>query len=83
MDQGATLAIVVKDTGDGIPLEDQAFIFERFYRGENKKYTIRGLGLGLPLSKMMAQSIGGDLRLIESDISGTCFEFVLQKATTL
>ncbi|KOY80085.1 HAMP domain-containing histidine kinase [Lysinibacillus macroides] len=82
MDQGATLAIVVKDTGDGIPLEDQAFIFERFYRGENKKYTIRGLGLGLPLSKMMAQSIGGDLRLIESDTSGTCFEFVLQKATT-
>ncbi|MEK4172920.1 HAMP domain-containing sensor histidine kinase [Lysinibacillus sp. FSL L8-0312] len=82
-DQGDTLSMIVKDTGRGIPQEEQAFIFERFYRGENKKYTVRGLGLGLPLSKMMAQSVGGDLRLIESKTSGTSFELVLQKATTL
>ncbi|MEK5233960.1 HAMP domain-containing sensor histidine kinase [Lysinibacillus sp. FSL K6-0232] len=82
VDQETTLSIMVRDTGKGIPLEDQPFIFERFYRGENKKYTVRGLGLGLPLSKMMAQSIGGDLCLIESTPSGTCFELVLQKATT-
>ena len=82
-ERGDKLSIIVKDTGHGIPLEDQAFIFERFYRGENKKYTIRGLGLGLPLSKMMAQSIGGDLILIESNASGTSFELVLQRATSL
>lgn len=82
-ERGEKLSIIVKDTGHGIPLEDQAFIFERFYRGENKKYTIRGLGLGLPLSKMMAQSIGGDLILIESNASGTSFELVLQRATSL
>lgn len=75
--------IAVKDTGNGITQEDQAFIFERFYRGENKKYAVRGLGLGLPLSKMMAQSIGGDLRLVESNPTGTCFEITLLKATTL
>ncbi|MFJ6209662.1 ATP-binding protein [Lysinibacillus sp. NPDC092081] len=75
--------ITVKDTGHGIPQEDQAFIFERFYRGENKKYAVRGLGLGLSLSKMMAQSIGGDLRLLDSNSSGTCFEITLKKATTL
>lgn len=75
--------IAVQDTGNGISQEDQAFIFERFYRGENKKYAVRGLGLGLPLSKMMAQSIGGDLRLVESNASGTCFEITLLKATTL
>ncbi|UED80245.1 HAMP domain-containing histidine kinase [Lysinibacillus sp. CD3-6] len=78
-----SVIIAVKDTGNGISQEDQAFIFERFYRGENKKYTVRGLGLGLPLSKMMAQSIGGDLRLVESNPSGTCFEITLLKATTL
>jgi len=83
IDHGEALSVMVKDTGHGIPLEDQSFIFERFYRGENKKYTVRGLGLGLPLSKMMAQSVGGDLRLIESNPSGTHFELVLQKATTL
>ena len=73
------VVVRVQDTGCGIPEEEQAFIFERFYRGENKKYTVRGLGLGLPLSKMMAQSIGGDLRLVESHSAGTCFEIKLQK----
>lgn len=73
------VSITVKDSGHGIPEEEQAFIFERFYRGENKKYAVRGLGLGLSLSKMMAQSIGGDLRLIESSPSGTSFELTLIK----
>lgn len=71
--------IRVADTGGGIPNEEQTLIFERFYRGENKKYEVRGLGLGLPLSKMMAQSIGGDLRLIESSEKGTIFEVTIPK----
>ncbi|MGE8035805.1 two-component sensor histidine kinase [Lysinibacillus sp. KCTC 33748] len=83
MEKEDAVLITVRDTGYGIPQEDQAFIFERFYRGENKKYAVRGLGLGLSLSKMMAQSIGGDLRLIGSNSSGTCFEITLKKATTL
>lgn len=69
----------IQDNGSGIPEADQPFVFERFYRGENKKYAVRGLGLGLPLSKMMAQSIGGDLQLISSDKNGTCFEILLKK----
>ncbi len=71
--------ISVEDTGGGIPTEEQTLIFERFYRGENKKYEVRGLGLGLTLSKMMAQSIGGDLRLIESSEKGTTFEVKISK----
>lgn len=81
-DMEDNVTITVKDTGHGIPEEEQAFIFERFYRGENKKYAVRGLGLGLSLSKMMAQSIGGDLRLIESNPSGTSFELTLIKGTS-
>lgn len=83
MEKEDAVLINVSDTGRGIAQEEQAFIFERFYRGENKKYAVRGLGLGLSLSKMMAQSIGGDLRLIDSNSSGTCFEITLKKATTL
>ncbi|WP_255473239.1 HAMP domain-containing sensor histidine kinase [Rummeliibacillus sp. SL167] len=75
---GAVL-IRVADTGGGILAEEQTLIFERFYRGENKKYEVHGLGLGLPLSKMMAQSIGGDLRLIKSSESGTIFEVMIPK----
>ena len=71
------LSIIFTDQGTGIPKEDQPFIFERFYRGENKKYSTRGLGLGLPLSKMMAKSLSGDLQLLKSDELGTSFELSL------
>jgi signal transduction histidine kinase len=67
------VTIDVKDTGIGIPEEEQAFIFERFYRGEDKKYKVGGLGLGLPFSKMIAQVLGGDLELKNSSPTGTTF----------
>nr|WP_231710808.1 HAMP domain-containing sensor histidine kinase [Gracilibacillus suaedae] len=69
--------IDVNDTGVGIPVHDQSYIFERFYRGENKKYKIGGLGLGLPFSKMIANVLKGDLTLVESNHSGTTFRVVL------
>lgn len=71
--------IFVQDEGKGIPNEEQTLIFDRFYRGENKKYAVRGLGLGLPLSKMMAQSIKGDLHLVHSDEQGTRFVLEITK----
>ncbi|WP_431030177.1 ATP-binding protein [Lysinibacillus sp. LZ02] len=75
------IVVDVKDNGCGISLEEQPFIFERFYRGEQKKYKVRGLGLGLALSKMMAQSLGGDLVLIASTEQGTIFRLKLVKAS--
>ena len=80
-EKGEYVSVIVKDSGSGIPPEEQALIFERFFRGENKKYGIRGLGLGLPLSKMMAQSIKGNLYLVESTEEGTSFELILRKDT--
>ncbi|MCO0598807.1 ATP-binding protein [Peribacillus butanolivorans] len=46
-----------------IPVHEQQYVFEPFYRGENKKLKIRGLGLGLPFSKMLAKAQKGDLVL--------------------
>ncbi|SDM64777.1 HAMP domain-containing sensor histidine kinase [Sediminibacillus halophilus] len=69
--------IDVNDTGEGIPEQEQSYIFERFYRGENKKYKVGGLGLGLPFSKMIANVLNGDLMLVESSPSGTTFRFEL------
>lgn len=74
-----TLHIDIKDTGSGIPQEEQPFIFERFYRGHEKKYKVGGLGLGLPFSKMVAQAMDGDLELIESTPTGTIFRICLPK----
>lgn len=68
--------IDVKDTGPGIPEEEQALVFERFFRGEKKKLKVRGLGLGLPFSKMLARSMGADLLLKESNRRGTTFSLV-------
>lgn len=74
------VAVRIRDTGSGISYEEQAFIFERFYRGEKKKNRHRGLGIGLSFSKMLAQSQGGDLDLLESSSEGTTFEITLEKS---
>lgn len=71
--------ICTKDSGPGICVEEQSLIFERFFRGNDKRYKKRGLGIGLTLSKMMAQSLNGDLRLEHSDASGTIFTLELPK----
>ncbi|MGE7838150.1 HAMP domain-containing sensor histidine kinase [Viridibacillus arvi] len=76
-----SVVITVSDHGQGIPKEEQDLVFERFYRGENKKYEVRGLGLGLPLSRMMAQSIHGDLQLVDSSEKGTTFKLIIPKAS--
>ncbi|WP_246017797.1 HAMP domain-containing sensor histidine kinase [Mesobacillus subterraneus] len=68
--------IDVKDTGSGIPEAEQALVFERFFRGEKKKLKVRGLGLGLSFSRMLARSLGADLILKESDQQGTTFSIV-------
>ncbi|WP_203362862.1 HAMP domain-containing sensor histidine kinase [Bacillus sp. REN10] len=67
------LSIEVTDNGSGIPAAEQELVFERFYRGDNKKYKVRGLGLGLPFSKLLANALDGNLILKESSSLGTTF----------
>jgi two-component system, sensor histidine kinase len=65
--------IIVRDNGSGIPESEQKLVFERFFRGENKKLSVRGLGLGLAFSKLLAVAQDGDLTFIESSEQGTTF----------
>lgn len=69
----------IEDTGKGIAADDQVHIFEPFYRGSDKKMKVRGLGIGLPFSKMIAQSLGGQLLLSKSSPEGTCFSLLLPR----
>ncbi len=55
--------IVIQDTGYGIPLEDQAHIFERHYRGIQAKGEVSGSGLGLAIVKELITQMGGIIEL--------------------
>lgn len=75
----ADLRIDVTDSGHGIPPEEQRLVFERFFRGRSKKNRVRGLGLGLPFSRMIAKALGGDLVLGQSSPEGSTFTLILPK----
>ena len=54
------VVISVKDSGVGIPAEDMPHLFQKFYRVDNKDTRdIGGTGLGLYLSRRLAEAIGG------------------------
>ncbi len=57
-----TLVFAVSDTGIGIAPEDQERIFQEWVQldGEKQK-AVKGTGLGLPLSRKLAQLLGGDV----------------------
>ena len=60
----------VKDTGIGISVEDQPFLFERFRPGQHHR---AGSGLGLHLSQYIVQAHGGDIRVESEQHQGSCF----------
>ena len=70
--------IVVEDSGPGIPGEQLDQIFERYYRGDNSgSRTVGGAGIGLAISKWIADAHGGAIR-VESDVGhGTRFTVTL------
>lgn len=57
------LGIAIGDNGPGIPLNDQAHLFERHYRGIQAQGTIAGTGLGLAIAKKLITQMGGTIEL--------------------
>ena len=55
--------IAVGDTGPGIPLADQAQVFDRHYRGVQSQGSIAGTGLGLAIAQELVTAMGGRLTL--------------------
>ena len=69
--------VEVRDSGPGIPVEEQQRIFEAFYRlGESDK-QIEGTGLGLAITRRLVELHGGSLGLESQPGSGSCFYFTL------
>jgi len=69
--------LVVSDTGIGIRAEDAAKVFDRFQQIEKLDTHHEGLGLGMPLSKMLIEAMGGEIRFASLPNSGTAFTVTL------
>ncbi len=69
--------IEVGDTGIGIAPEDQAAIFDRFFRVENRVHTLEGTGLGLSIVRNIMEKHHAPVHLISEVGVGTTFWFDL------
>ncbi|MGF1537622.1 MAG: two-component system sensor histidine kinase NblS [Elainellaceae cyanobacterium] len=69
--------VEVADTGIGIDAEDQAAIFDRFFRVENRVHTLEGTGLGLSIVRNIVEKHHGSVNLISEVGVGTTFWFDL------
>ena len=67
----------VKDNGPGISREEQARIFQPYYRIEADRQRFPGLGLGLALSKQLVDKHGGSLGVESTPGKGSTFSFSL------
>lgn len=64
------LTFTVEDTGSGIPVEEAEHIFERFVKLDSFK---EGIGLGLPLSRKLAEQLDGTVTLDTTYTGGARF----------
>jgi signal transduction histidine kinase len=68
--------VEVQDTGIGIPAEEQARLFERFYKSDKARRS-EGTGLGLAIAKNIVQSHGGKISVESTPGEGATFSFSL------
>lgn len=68
--------IAIKDSGVGIPKEDQKHLFERFFRAQNVTH-IQGTGLGLNIVTKYTELMNGNLDFESEENRGTTFTVIL------
>ncbi|HVC88775.1 MAG TPA: ATP-binding protein, partial [Gaiellaceae bacterium] len=72
------IVVEVEDTGIGIPEAEQERLFQRFFRSSTAtEQAIPGTGLGLVISRAIAEAHGGSISVSSKPGQGTCFRFEL------
>jgi signal transduction histidine kinase len=72
----------IKDHGLGIPVDDQARLFDLFHRGSNVS-NIGGTGLGLSITKHCVDLLQGEISFTSDESNGTNFTVVLPRQLNL
>jgi signal transduction histidine kinase len=74
------VAVQVHDTGPGIDRAALSRVFDRFYRGDAAR-SAPGVGLGLPIAKMLVETQRGTITVESPAGAGTTFTVMLPRAT--
>ena len=74
--------LVVKDNGEGIPADDLAFVFERFWRGDRARTRTgkAGSGLGLAIARQLVMAHRGTIEVESQPGEGTAFTIELPES---
>jgi len=78
---GEWVAVRVKDSGVGIPVDDLPRVFERFYKADRAR-SGGGTGLGLSIAKHIVRAHDGTIWAESVEGEGATFTFVLPKLTS-
>ena len=73
------VALAVADTGVGISADDQARIFERYYRAKGNRRP-EGLGLGLYITRLLVEGMGGRIEVESRLGAGSTFRVIFSAA---
>ncbi|MGL1903756.1 MAG: MASE1 domain-containing protein [Fibrobacterales bacterium] len=75
---GSDLFFHVKDTGLGIPIDQQKHIFDRFRKGDIENIATKsGAGLGLTIAKGLLTLLNGEIWVTSTPGQGSCFFFTI------
>jgi two-component system sensor histidine kinase KdpD len=74
---GETVTVSVSDRGPGIDDFEQGMIFDKFYRGKDQRYLVRGTGMGLPIAKAIITAHKGTISVTSQLGHGSVFSFTL------
>ncbi len=74
---GDAVTTSVADRGPGIDDFEQGMIFDKFYRGKDQRYLVRGTGMGLPIAKAIIAAHKGTISVTSQLGHGSVFSFTL------
>jgi two-component system sensor histidine kinase KdpD len=74
---GEAVTTSVADRGPGIDDFEQGMIFDKFYRGKDQRFLVRGTGMGLPIAKAIIAAHKGTISVTSQLGHGSVFSFTL------